>query len=204
MRHGSPRANWAAFVFFAPLRAGFNFAIPLQRTTPLRGRCYGCNELAASCRTVIANTIQVANDFPAENYGFRPAPESRSVAGALMHLVTSLDGFNWMELAAAAAEEEKAPRTKEQIVQLLERTGEEFAARLASGTDEFLAQVVTFPPPVSPPSKTRFEMLLGAKEHEMHHRAQLMVVQRMLGITPHLTRRREEFIAAAKAAQAGR
>jgi len=36
----------------------------------------------------------------------------------------------------------------------------------------------------------------------MHHRGQLMVVQRMLGITPHLTRHMEERIAAMQAAQA--
>jgi uncharacterized damage-inducible protein DinB len=28
------------------------------------------------------------------------------------------------------------------------------------------------------------------KEHEMHHRAQLMVVERLLGVVPHLTRNR--------------
>ena len=39
-------------------------------------------------------------------------------------------------------------------------------------------------------------MLLSAKEHEMHHRAQLMVVQRMLGQVPHLTRQMQERIAA--------
>jgi uncharacterized damage-inducible protein DinB len=38
-------------------------------------------------------------------------------------------------------------------------------------------------------------MLLAVKEHEMHHRAQLMLVERMLGITPHLTRQREEMMA---------
>ena len=41
---------------------------------------------------------------------------------------------------------------------------------------------------MTPATKSRFEMLLGVKEHEMHHRGQLMVLQRMLGITPHLTR----------------
>jgi len=30
-------------------------------------------------------------------------------------------------------------------------------------------------------------MLLGTKEHEMHHRGQLMVMERLLGIVPHLT-----------------
>jgi uncharacterized damage-inducible protein DinB len=39
-----------------------------------------------------------------------------------------------------------------------------------------------------PASKSRFEMVLGVKEHEMHHRGQLMLIERMLGIVPHLTR----------------
>jgi uncharacterized damage-inducible protein DinB len=50
--------------------------------------------------------------------------------------------------------------------------------------------------------KTRFENLLSAKEHEMHHRGQLMLVQRMLGITPHLTRQMEERQRARAAAKA--
>ena len=48
---------------------------------------------------------------------------------------------------------------------------------------------------MTPPSKTRFEMLLGAKEHEMHHRGQLMLIERMLGIVPHLTRQMQERMA---------
>ena len=31
-------------------------------------------------------------------------------------------------------------------------------------------------------------MILGVKEHEMHHRGQLMVMERMVGVVPHLTR----------------
>ena len=53
-----------------------------------------------------------------------------------------------------------------------------------------------------PQAKSRFEMLLGAKEHEMHHRAQWMLMERLLGITPHLTRQMEERLAAMKAAGA--
>lgn len=44
--------------------------------------------------------------------------------------------------------------------------------------------------------KTRFEMLLGVKEHEMHHRAQLFLIERLLGIVPHLTRARQAAQAA--------
>jgi uncharacterized damage-inducible protein DinB len=43
-------------------------------------------------------------------------------------------------------------------------------------------------------------MLMAPKEHEMHHRAQLMVAQRMMGIVPHLTRQMNERIEAMKAA----
>ncbi len=45
-------------------------------------------------------------------------------------------------------------------------------------------------------------MLLGAKEHEMHHRGQLMIVQRMIGLVPHLTRQMQERMAQWQAAQA--
>jgi hypothetical protein len=37
---------------------------------------------------------------------------------------------------------------------------------------------------MTPGSKTRFEMLLSTKEHEMHHRSQLMLIERLLGMVP--------------------
>jgi uncharacterized damage-inducible protein DinB len=43
-------------------------------------------------------------------------------------------------------------------------------------------------------------MILGAKEHEMHHRGQLMLIERMVGIVPHLTRQMQERFAAMQAA----
>ena len=45
-------------------------------------------------------------------------------------------------------------------------------------------------------------MLLSAKEHEMHHRGQLMVVERMVGIVPHLTREMQARVAAMRANKA--
>ncbi len=55
-------------------------------------------------------------------------------------------------------------------------------------SDDFLGEQVSMPPGMQPAEKTRFEMILGVKEHEMHHRGQLMLMERMLGIVPHLTR----------------
>ena len=69
----------------------------------------------------------------------------------------------------------------------------------------YLAEAVAMPPGDEAASKTRFEMLLSPKEHEMHHRGQLMTLQRMIGLVPHLTRHMQERMAQVQAgAQAGR
>ena len=96
------------------------------------------------------------------------------------------------------------PRTKAQVLELLHTEGERYAKVLETASEAFLAEQVQHPEGMEPRSKSRFEMLLAPKEHEMHHRAQLMLVERMLGITPHLTRHMEERIAAMQAAQAVR
>ena len=58
------------------------------------------------------------------------------------------------------------------------------------------------PPGAEPASKSRFEMMLSVKEHEMHHRGQLMLAERLVGIVPHLTRRMQEQLAEMQAAKA--
>ena len=70
----------------------------------------------------------------------------------------------------------------------------------SSDLEAFLAETVHYPQGMVPPSKSRFEMLIAPKEHEMHHRGQRMVIQRMLGMVPPLTRHMQERIAAMKAA----
>ncbi|OFW00466.1 MAG: hypothetical protein A3I61_05025 [Acidobacteria bacterium RIFCSPLOWO2_02_FULL_68_18] len=179
---------------------------------------YGPRELAASFRQVRGNTLQLAKDIPESKYDFRTAPDCRTVAQMLVHIavapsiqlelqrsrVTDLQTVNFMAIIQPLGAEEAKPRTKAEIVALLEARGDEFASYLAGLSEQFLAEQVTMPAGTQPATKSRFEMLLSPKEHEMHHRAQLMVVQRMLGITPHLTRQMQERMAQRAAAQAGR
>ncbi len=174
--------------------------------------CYGARELEASFRTVRDNTILIAEEIPADKYDFRATPEVRSVGEMLAHIAATtrfsldvhskriemVDFATFGRYTREMQEEAQSLRTKEAIVAALKTRGEEYAAFLATVTDELLASRVSFPPPVQPSSRCRLEMMLGTKEHEMHHRAQLMLVQRLLGIVPHLTRRREEMAAAAK------
>lgn len=179
--------------------------------------CYGAKELARSFRTVRRNTIITAQDIPEEQYGFRATPDTRSVAETLIHIaimpnlterihfterLTSFEGFNFLSLLGTLSAEEKKPRTKAEIIAMLTENGEKFARLLDSVTDEMLAEMVTQGPTMVPPQKSRLEMLLSSKEHEMHHRAQLMMMQRQLGIVPHLTRQFQERVAELQAAAA--
>jgi uncharacterized damage-inducible protein DinB len=177
---------------------------------------YGGKELADGARTVRKNTIQVAEDIPEDKYSYRAAPDTRSVGEILTHIalgtnfqeevhakqkLTSMAGLDFPALFQRMAAEEKKPRTKAEIVELLRSNGDHWTAWLEGLSDSFLGESVAMAPGGSPASRTRFDMLLGAKEHEMHHRAQLMLIERILGIVPHLTRQRQARAAEAAAAK---
>src|SRR5580698_6448872 len=105
-----------------------------------------------------------------------------------------------MAFIGPLAASEQEPMTKAQILARLAAAGEEFESWVGTLPEDFLGQSITMPPGGSPASRTRFDMLIAVKEHEMHHRGQLMLVERMLGITPHLTRQMQERRAAMEAA----
>ena len=175
---------------------------------------YGGAELAAAFRTVRKNTIQTAQDIPEDKYGYAAAGGTRTVAQILAHIVgtsrfneevhrnrrTTIAGYDFMAMHQAAAAEEAKLTTKAQIVAALTTEGEKYATWLESLSDDFLAERVENFDKVG--SKSRLEMLLSPKEHEMHHRAQLMLVQRLVGVVPHLTRERMARTAAMAAAAA--
>jgi uncharacterized damage-inducible protein DinB len=106
------------------------------------------------------------------------------------------------EVMAADAAAEAKLHTKADILKALHENGEEYATFVEGLSDEVLAETVSFPPQMNQAPKTRWEMLLSPKEHEMHHRGQLMLIERMLGITPHLTRQMQERMAAMQRQQA--
>lgn len=164
---------------------------------------YGSKQLADSMRTVRKNTILVAEDIPEQDYGYRPTPDSRSVSETLVHIaslakfdqlmhqeehLSSLEGYDFGSLIQKSEIDEKRPRSKQQIIDLLRTEGERWSQWVEGLSEDFLSEQVRFP---NGAVKNRFEMLLGTKEHEMHHRAQLTVVERLLGIVPHLTRNRQ-------------
>ncbi len=170
---------------------------------------YGGKDLARSFRQVRGNTIQTAEEIPEDKYGFQASSDTRSIGSTLAHIAVStgfqdhiqrnkvadLNDVNFMELFQTFSAEEARPRTKAETIAYLRSQGEAFASFLEGLSDEFLAEPVAMPPGADLATKTRLEMLLSPKEHEMHHRGQLMLLQRMVGLVPHLTRQMQERMA---------
>lgn len=178
---------------------------------------YGGKELAAAFKGVRNNTITIAEEISAEQYAFRATPEMMSVGEQLAHLAVNTEWqvklhterLTFVDFAyfqrnlaeAAAVQAALVSAGKDAIVGALRKEGEAFTSFLESLSDDTLVETVSFPPPVQPSTKARLEMLMSAKEHEMHHRGQLMVYQRLLGMVPHLTRQRAARFAPAPASQ---
>ena len=175
---------------------------------------YGAKELAESFRTVRKNTIQIAEDIPEEKYSFKAASDVRSVEKLLTHIAlspafgyrihaiekrTTLEGFDFPALMQEVAAEEAKPRSKAEVIRLLQQEGEKWASFVSGLSDDFLAQILTMPRGGTPPTRSRFDMIASVKEHEMHHRGQLMLIERMIGVVPHLTRQMQERMAQAQA-----
>jgi uncharacterized damage-inducible protein DinB len=166
---------------------------------------YGAKDIANAFRTVRKNTLQIAEEIPEDKYDFVAAPGVRSVSQLLRHIafanllhydfhrdrrVSTLAGYDFGAIMGRMNGEAAKPRSKAEIIAVLTDEGEKFAQWIESLPSSVLGETYTDPTGQNP--KTRFENLLSAKEHEMHHRGQLMLMQRMMGITPHLTRQMEE------------
>jgi hypothetical protein len=156
---------------------------------------YGAKELAASARVVRGNTLAVAKDIPEDKYQFKPVPEYRSVTQMLAHIALSyrfqyqlhavekrktLEGFDFPALMKVQMEEENRPRTKAEIIDLLQKEGEKWDTWIEGVSDSFLGEPVQMPAGALPAEPV--EIVLSVKEHECIMR-QLMLIER-LGVVP--------------------
>ncbi len=103
---------------------------------------YGSKELAQSFRTVRKNTLEAARDIPQDKYDFRPTPDCRSVEKLLTHIAlsyrfqhrvhavekrSSMAGFDFLAMMSELGAKEAEPRTKSQVIAMLEDEGEIWA-----------------------------------------------------------------------------
>jgi uncharacterized protein YndB with AHSA1/START domain/uncharacterized damage-inducible protein DinB len=160
---------------------------------------YGVRQLTDGMRAVRTNTILMADDIPESQYDYRPTPVSRSIAETLVHIawlstadrilheeehLDALEGFDFPALLRKSEVEEKRRRSKADILELLRTEGERQVRWLEQQPEAFLSERVQLP---GGGSVSRFEMLLATKEHELQHRAQLTVIDRLIGVVPRFT-----------------
>src|SRR5215831_18081938 len=144
---------------------------------------YTPKQLADSMRVVRKNTIAIAEDIPEAQYDYRPAPDSRSVRETLLHMAsmtlfdfhiheeerrTSMEGFDFRGFFAELPTYEKSGLSKDKILAVLRDEGERWCDWVEKLPAERAAEIVSRG---AAAGKSRFEMLIGTKEHEMHHRA---------------------------------
>jgi len=170
---------------------------------------YGAAELASAFRTVRNNTIQIATEIPEDKYEFVPAAGVRTVRQCLAHIafgneftmalhparLSTIVGFDFPQFMGRVMGEEQKSRSKAELIDLLRSRGDAFAKWLEGLDEAMLSEKVGMHDGTQ---KSRFEMIMAVKEHEMHHRGQLMLVERMVGVVPHLTRQMQERMAAAR------
>lgn len=160
---------------------------------------YGKRQLVDGLRAVRANTIGIAEDIPEKDYDYRATPGTRSIGETLVHIawlwtsdkalhdvahIETVEGYDFAALMKTSEVEEKRARSKADIIALLRSAGEGQAEWIEGKSDAFLAERVAFP---GGGSTSRFEMLIATKEHELQHRAQLTVLERLIGVIPRFT-----------------
>jgi uncharacterized damage-inducible protein DinB len=135
--------------------------------------------------------------IPAEQMSFKPASESRSVIELLQHIVESQrvlagemcrDNTNFQRgfpaMMAEFAGGVKDATTKDALIELLRSSMEETKKNVLGFGDTGFEKMMTR---FDGKQCTKLTMLNFTVSHEMYHRGQLTVYERLLGIEPALT-----------------
>lgn len=137
---------------------------------------------------VHAITCKAVRQIPDEHRDFRPVPQMMTAFDLIFHMFSQervmLAGCRTGKLAAAqfrAVEEEKnSLRTIEDLARYGEQVHSETRLWVAAACeDEMARRVETFAGPSTPAN-----LLYSALEHICHHRGQLYIYLRLLGIEP--------------------
>ena len=155
------------------------------------------DEICEGWQLVRDGLIKEVESIPADQFGFRPAEGSRSVLEILQHVVEAervlsseicCDDTNLkrapLELIAQHAAQVKAADTRDAILELLRGSLNESTQRVREFGDEKLEQIMTGFNGKQTVKRAMLNFVVG---HEMYHRGQVTVYQRLLGVEPALT-----------------
>jgi len=150
-------------------------------------------------REVRNGLIDEANQIPAEKFSFQPTPDTRSVKQLLQHLVESQKFLvgeacrpdtNLLRGSFADNVKQYAPNVrdvddKDELLNLLRASMDDAASQLMSASNEMKNTMKRF----DGKEMSKLAFMSFAIAHEMYHRGQLTVYERLLNIEPVLTQR---------------
>lgn len=155
--------------------------------------------IVAGWREVRAGLMEEATQIPADQFSFQAAENSRSVKGILQHLVesqkmlvgevcrpdTNLLRGSFADQIQTYAPDVRKVNDKDGLLKLLQDTMHESEEKLLAAGDALNATMKRF----DGKETTKISLMSFAIAHEMYHRGQLTVYERLLGIEPALTQR---------------
>lgn len=155
--------------------------------------------IIGSWREVRAGLIDEASQIPADKFNFRAAEGMRSVAELLQHLAesqkflvgeavrpdTNLMRKSFAENIKDYAPDVRSVNDKDGILNLLNTAMDDTEKLLREHSDEMKNTMKRF----DGKEMSKLGFMSFAIAHEMYHRGQLTVYERLLGIEPKLTQR---------------
>ena len=163
------------------------------------------DEMLDFWKEVRVGLIAELAQIPAEQFGFQATPESRSVAGIIRHIVetqkfmtgelcrpdTDFKRVPIRELVERHAAEAHSGGDKDELIGLLRSTMESAEAAFRAFGEEALREKVQ-----GLDGKSKLAYLYLYITHEMYHRGQICVYERLMQIEPAGTAKLREFLAA--------
>jgi uncharacterized damage-inducible protein DinB len=155
--------------------------------------------IIGSWKEVRSGLIEEADQIPADKFSFQAAANTRSVAQLLQHIIeaqkflvgeVSQPDTNLLRRPFADQVKHYAPgvndvNEKDGLLNLLRASMEDAATQLTAAAGELNNTMKRF----DGKEMTKLAFLSFAIAHEMYHRGQLTVYERLLDIEPALTQR---------------
>ena len=129
--------------------------------------------------------IAMAEDFPEDKYEYKPAPESRTFAGVLLHVSGSMYYFTDFALGQKPRYPDDPKRdnlkTKAQVVEFVKKCVADGADTIKKKGDQGLTEAVN---DGGPHLDRLYDLAYGLIEHSGEHYGQLVVYYRNNGMVP--------------------
>lgn len=165
--------------------------------------------LIETWKDVREGVIAEVAKIPAEKFDFKATPDTRTVAEIVQHILgtqailvgelcrpdTNLMRAPFPELAKQYAPEAVSAKDKDSLLRLLASGQEASAEKIRAFGEEGLQEETRR---FDGKMVTKLAFLQFSYSHEMYHRGQLAIYERLMNIEPALTTRFKEILAARK------